>query len=127
MSFSVAALKRQINTVTVQVGADPNDTIEVQYRPAAITPALEAKLSDLQEDPQRGRTFCEQFGNLVAEWDLMTDDSPEATPYPLDAASLYELGYPVLLNVITDIMADYQPSKRGGGATPSVAKNRRER
>jgi hypothetical protein len=107
------------STVHVPIG---DEKLQVDYRPAVFTPAMEDQLRDLQagEGGRVGRRFCELLCQVVSGWDLEEDDGAPVPATPDRMVSLpSQFLSKVLQAIAEDMTAGEAPAGSGAGSAPT--------
>lgn len=92
----------EVKTVTLPVG---DGTLELGYRPSAITPELVDRMNGSSSAP--GEAIAQSVCDLVDSWDL-TDD--EGKPYPLTAEAVRKLPISFLASITKAVTEDITPN-----------------
>ena len=105
--------------------ADSNDVINIVYRPHALTPADEARLSSLTGE-ESYREMLSQFEDLLVSWDvlgaLVDKDTgkvlvPEDVEVPIKQELLQHLPTDLMGIVFGAIREDMRPKQRKGSSS----------
>ncbi len=107
-------------TVPVEVYGE---SLSVTWRPAALTPALEARVGDVADQPASAQTavLVEVLSRLLAGWDLTEDDG---SPVPTSVERLRDLPTAFLWAVYGGLSAEAAPKApvdppSDAGSTPT--------
>lgn len=96
----------------VQVDLGDGETLNVTYRPGAVTPAQHDATIDLVERGRGPAALARSLADSLLTWDL-TDDND--APYPLDEAHLRELPSGFLRKIFDAIQSDLGPNQKRSG------------
>lgn len=110
--MKVSALALTERKVAVRVGPQPEDVVEVTYRPGALTLQVADDLREAQFNPLGdvevvGHTLL----TIIEKWDLMDDDG---TPYPVSEESIKKLPIEFLGRIFNAIQNDAIPDPTKG-------------
>lgn len=93
----------QVKTITVPVGTG---TLQVTYRPQAITPEMVDRMNDTR-GATPGEAIATCVVDLVSSWDLTSDDGK---PYPITLESVRQLPIAFLAEITKAVTADITPN-----------------
>lgn len=97
-------------TITITIGGE---RVQVTYRPQFLTPAFEAALKGLAEEPQASASFRAMFRGLIVSWDLRhEEDDPE--PIPVTEEGLHHIPYAVLSDIMAQVQEHISPNVTTG-------------
>lgn len=104
MPISLADLTRKTRTVVVDFDGD---TINVTYAPGRLTPGVESRLTQANEDGRPASGVADELARLLLSWDIMGDDG---APAPITSDLLHELPTALLLRIVAAIGEDSRPN-----------------
>lgn len=111
MALTLAQLTSDVATVVVEY---MGQTMEVEYRPGALTPALVQDITN----PVSADDLGECIQEVVVSWDLLDDNNDEVEP---TVENCVNLPMPFLRAVLTTIMENGAPKQltdaQSGGTT----------
>lgn len=116
MPLSLGDLRSRTRRVAVPVAGE---TLEVEYRPTALTPGLIAWLRGIEADGQPER-LAEVLCQVVIGWDLLGDDG---APLPVTEEVARELPLRLLGVIVRAVLEDAQedppsPGTSAAGSAP---------
>lgn len=83
-----------------------DETLNVVYRPGAVTPEAQDAFMDDVTEQRLGRALALFLPKILIDWDLEGDEGV----YPLDPESLMVLPTPFLNTIFTALVADAGPN-----------------
>jgi len=91
---------------TVAVEFD-GEIINITYTTGKLTPAVEARLNDANENNRPASGVADELANIITGWDILGDDGE---PVPITAELLHEFPTRFLLACVQAIGADNHPN-----------------
>jgi hypothetical protein len=123
MPVTVGKLAGDVEDMVLPVGDDPEDVVNIKYRPGALTLDVADRLKTLGENEQI-EVAAILLLPLLVEWDILNDDG---TPLPLTREGLGKVPL-VFLNRIADEMTNAsRPSRDEGKGSPATSPQADER
>lgn len=102
MTITVGALKRNARILSIAVDAE--SSVDVEYRPGAVTPALVEDVSKTDAE----MPLVQFLSALLVKWDILGEDGQ---PLPVTPATLAELPLEFLRLVRDAILEDLRGPK----------------
>lgn len=82
-------------------------TVNITYAPGKLTPAVEARLNDANENNRPASGVADELANIITGWDILGDDGE---PVPITAELLHEFPTRFLLACVQAIGSDARPN-----------------
>lgn len=114
MGVKVSTLAKKVEQARMVVGDDPDDVVNIEFRPGAITLGAMDKLAQAAAaasfDPA---VFEDLLTPILVKWDLLDDDG---TPLPIDRTGLHKLPLEFVGELITVLTTNSEIDEDSGKA-----------
>lgn len=88
MGVRVSKLTLHVDEVAIKVGPDPEDVVNVSYRPGALTLGALERLQEMSNSGQHVESIAEMLKPILVTWDLLDEND---NPLPIDYSGLSQV------------------------------------
>lgn len=115
MPIKLSELSAKTRALTMEYAGE---ALIVEYYPARFTPALAARMQDVQDAPRPTVAFAEALAEVLAGWDIQGDDGE---PLPTTTGWLLKMPMDLLSQVAEAVGADMRPKVTNGAPSNGIS------
>lgn|SRR5690606_25094579 len=108
MPIRISDLVKETRPLSIPLDdEDGEETLNITYRPSAMTPAVEAEMHQAISRRQGGAALVAPLSHLIVTWDVV-DEAGEPLPVTTEVLNMLPIDF--LSRIITEIGRDMNPN-----------------